>query len=141
MKVEEERRARQLEEERRASEVEQESPPDQLEQESISRSQDVPAPSMGESMGLAVRLLVSPAAGRLRLLPATRFHEGEEWISRGQTVALVEQGSTLVEVNAPSEARVAGVLVRDGEPVARGQPLIWLDEVPRRTPPPRGSAP
>ena len=32
------------------------------------------------------------------------------------------------EVRAARTARVAGVLVREGEPVAPGQPLVWLDE-------------
>ena len=99
-----------------------------------SQEQDVAPATMGESTGLPVRLVVSPAAGRLRLLPAVRFHGGEEWVSPGQTVALVEKGAVTLEVKAPSEARVAGVLVGDGEPVAQGQPLIWLDEAPRRAP-------
>jgi biotin carboxyl carrier protein len=90
--------------------------------------------SVGESLGLPVRLVVSPAGGRLRLLPPSRFHAGEEWVSAGQRIALVENGPVVHEVRAPSDARVAGVLVRDGEPVAPGQPLVWLDETAR---PPR----
>ena len=84
----------------------------------------------GESAGLGMRLLVSPVAGRLRLLPAARFHEGEEWVSPGQPVAEVEKGEQTVTVHVAREARVAGILVRDGEPVAQGQPLLWLDETP-----------
>ncbi len=90
--------------------------------------------SLGESVGLGMRLVVSPAAGRLRLLPATRFHGGEEWVSAGQAVAHVENGPVVSEVRAVREARVAGVLVRDGEPVLQGQPLVWLDETARRSP-------
>jgi biotin carboxyl carrier protein len=86
----------------------------------------------GESVGLAVRLLVSPGAGRLRHLPPVEFHDGAEWVSAGQTVALVEQGRETLEVRSPIDARVAGILVRDGEPVAHGQPLVWLEEAPRR---------
>jgi biotin carboxyl carrier protein len=97
------------------------------------RPQVVHESSVGESLGLAVRLVVAPAGGRLRLLPPSRFHDGEEWVSAGQAVALVENGPVVHEVRAPSEARVAGVLVRDGEPVAPGQPLVWLDET---APPP-----
>jgi len=89
----------------------------------------------GESVGLAVRLLVSPAAGRLRHLPPVEFHDGAEWVGAGQAVALVEQGRATVEVQSPIDARVAGILVRDGEPVAQGQPLVWLEEAPRRTKP------
>jgi biotin carboxyl carrier protein len=87
--------------------------------------------SMGEAGGgFGFRLLVSPAAGRVRHLPPVRFDGGVELVSRDQVVAVIEQGSTSVEVRAPVEARVAGILVRDGEPVAPGQPLVWLDVVP-----------
>lgn len=48
-------------------------------------------------------------------------------MSAGQAVAVVEQGSVSIEVISPFEARVAGVLVRDGEPVHPGQPLVWLE--------------
>lgn len=95
-----------------------------------------PAPdSMGESVGLGgMRLIVAPAAGRLRHLPPMAFHQGGEWVSAGQALAQVEQGSSLVEVRAPTGARVAGILVRDGEPVAKGQPLVWLDDTPPQEP-------
>ncbi len=102
------------------------------------RPQVVHESSVGESLGLAVRLVVSPTGGRLRLLPPARFHDGDEWVSAGQAIALVENGPVVHEVRAPSEARVAGVLVRDGEPVAPGQPLVWLDETAQ---PPRPEAP
>jgi biotin carboxyl carrier protein len=44
----------------------------------------------------------------------------------------VEQGSAAIEVKSPIEAMVAGMLVRDGEPVQPGQPLVWLDEAAKR---------
>jgi len=97
------------------------------------QDQQEQAQTQGESVGLAVRLLVSPGAGRLRHLPPVEFHDGAEWVSAGQCVALVEQGRVSVEVLSPIDARVAGILVRDGEPVAHGQPLVWLEEAPRRT--------
>jgi biotin carboxyl carrier protein len=84
--------------------------------------------SFGGSGGFAFRLVVAPAPGRLRHLPPSAFHDGHEWVDRGQVLAFVEQGSTAVEVRSPVEGRLAGVLVRDGEPVLRGQPLVWLDE-------------
>lgn len=84
--------------------------------------------SFGGAGGFAFRLVVAPAPGRLRHLPPSAFHEGHEWVDRGQVLALIEQGSTAVEVRSPVEGRLAGVLVRDGEPVLRGQPLVWLDE-------------
>ena len=84
--------------------------------------------SMGESAGVfGFFLVVSPVAGRLRHLPPARFHDGQEWVSAGQAVAVVEQGTVSVEVKSPFDAKVAGVLVRDGEPVQPGQPLVWLE--------------
>jgi biotin carboxyl carrier protein len=85
---------------------------------------------MGEAGGLGFRLVVAPVAGRIRHLPPVRFAEGDEWVSAGQPVAFVEQGSVAIEVCSPIEARVAGILVRDGEPVAPGQPLVWLEAAP-----------
>jgi len=98
------------------------------------RPKEIPPDSMGESFGLPVRLVVSPAGGRLRLLPPARFHDGHEWVVAGQAIAIVESGPVSHEVRAQRAARVSGVLVRDGEPVAPGQPLVWLDETVR---PPR----
>jgi biotin carboxyl carrier protein len=96
----------------------------------VQRIQPVPNESsepLGESAGgFGFRLIVSPVAGRLRHLPPARFVEGEEWVGAGQPVALVEQGTTTIEVRSPIDGRVAGVLVRDGEPVHPGQPLVWL---------------
>jgi biotin carboxyl carrier protein len=92
---------------------------------------DISAHPIGESGGLAFRLLVSPAAGRMRHLPPVRFEDGVEWVEAGQPVAVIEQGNSAVEVRSPIDGRVAGILVRDGEPVMPGQPLVWLDEAPR----------
>jgi biotin carboxyl carrier protein len=89
-------------------------------------------PSVGESVGLPMRLVISPAAGRLRLLPPSEFQDGDEWVTGGQAVAEVSNGRVVHTVTAPHDARVAGVMVRDGEPVAQGQPLVWLDETARR---------
>ena len=88
--------------------------------------------SVGESIGLPMRLVISPAAGRLRLLPASEFQGGDEWVTAGQAIAEVSNGPVVHTVTAPHDARVAGVMVRDGEPVAQGQPLVWLDETARR---------
>jgi biotin carboxyl carrier protein len=88
--------------------------------------------SVGESVGLPMRLVISPAAGRLRLLPAAEFQDGDEWVTAGQAIAEVSNGPVVHTVAAPHDARVAGVMVRDGEPVAQGQPLVWLDETARR---------
>jgi biotin carboxyl carrier protein len=84
--------------------------------------------SMSESAGVfGFFLVVSPAAGRMRHLPPVQFHDGQEWVSAGQPVAVIEQGAVSIEVKSPFDAVVAGVLVRDGEPVQPGQPLVWLE--------------
>ncbi len=98
------------------------------------RPREIPPDSMGESLGLPVRLVVAPAGGRLRLMPPAQFHDGQEWVLAGQTLAVVESAQATHQVRATRAARIAGVLVRDGEPVAPGQPLVWLDETVR---PPR----
>jgi acetyl-CoA carboxylase biotin carboxyl carrier protein len=67
----------------------------------------------------------------MRHLPPAEFHDGGEWITAGQAVAVIEMGNVSVEVESPVDGRVAGILVRDGEPVLRGQPLVWLDASPR----------
>jgi biotin carboxyl carrier protein len=83
---------------------------------------------MGESEGaFGFFLVVSPAAGRMRHLPPVRFLDGQELVEAGQAVAVIEQGSVSIEVKSPIEAKVAGILVRDGEPVQPGQPLVWLE--------------
>jgi biotin carboxyl carrier protein len=87
---------------------------------------------MGESGGFAFRLVVSPASGRMRHLPPVDFVDGMEWVTAGQPVAVIERSSSSMEVLAPIDARVAGILVRDGEPVLPGQPLVWLDPTPKK---------
>ena len=74
-------------------------------------------------------------AARTPVPPAAEFQGGDEWVAAGQSIAEVSNGPVVLTVTAPHDARVAGVMVRDGEPVAQGQPLVWLDETARR---PRG---
>lgn len=94
--------------------------------------------SMGEGGAFGFRLLVSPIAGRLRHLPPATFRVGHEWVSAGQPVAVIEQGTHSIEVRSPIEARVGAVLVLDGEPVVQGQPLMWLEQEPEPEPAPGG---
>lgn len=83
---------------------------------------------------LGFRLVVAPAAGKVRHLPPTHFQDGEEWVTAGQVVAVIEQGSAAVDVTAPVAGRLAGVLVRNGTPVFPGQPLLFLDRASSRKP-------
>jgi biotin carboxyl carrier protein len=87
-------------------------------------------PTEGEAAVLGFRLLVAPAAGRVRHLPPSEFKDGAEWVSAGQAVAVIEQGSSSVTVESPVSGRLAGVLVRDGAPVLPGQPLAYVEERP-----------
>ena len=73
-----------------------------------------------------MRVLVSPGAGRLRLLPPESFRGGEEWVRRGQPVARVEQGARGVMVRSPVDGRVTAVLGLEGEPVVVGQAVMAI---------------
>ncbi len=74
-----------------------------------------------------LRVVVSPGAGRLRLLPPRAFREGREWVQQGQAVARVQQGAREVEVVAPVTGRVASVLVLEGEPVLAGAAVMAIE--------------
>jgi biotin carboxyl carrier protein len=73
------------------------------------------------------KVVVSPGAGRLRLLPPKRFEDGAEWVEEGQPVARIEQGRREVVLRAPVGGRVAAVLGLEGEPVAAGHPVMAID--------------
>jgi biotin carboxyl carrier protein len=84
-------------------------------------------PASGESAGLPITLIVSPATGRLRVLPPLIFRGGREWVERGQPVARVEHGGSADDILAPMHGRMGGVLGRDGQPVKAGQPVAWIE--------------
>jgi hypothetical protein len=74
------------------------------------------------------KVVVSPGAGRLRLLPPQRFEDGAEWVEEGQPLARIEQGrGGEVVLRAPVGGRVAAVLGLEGEPVAAGHPVMAID--------------
>jgi biotin carboxyl carrier protein len=86
-----------------------------------------PDPGMGEGAGLPISLVVSPASGRLRVLPPVRFLDGREWVEQGQPLARVEHGGLSDDILAPMHGRMGGVLGRDGEPVTAGQAVAWIE--------------
>ena len=100
--------------------------PSDLPTRDIDRSTDHDDEAQGFSP-LGFRLVVAPAAGKVRHLPPAQFQDGDEWVGAGQVVAVIEQGPSSVEVQSPVAGRLAGVLVRDGTPVFPGQPLLFLD--------------
>jgi acetyl-CoA carboxylase biotin carboxyl carrier protein len=90
--------------------------------------QDAALEGMDDTGGFGFRVIVAPATGKMRHLPPAHFHDGDEMVASGQAVALIEQGELEIPVVSPVAGRVAGVLVRDGEPVLKGQPIVWLYE-------------
>ncbi|HVM11494.1 MAG TPA: biotin/lipoyl-containing protein [Actinomycetota bacterium] len=73
------------------------------------------------------RVLVSPAAGRLRFLPPKRFERGMEVVEAGQPIARVVQGKGDLMVRAPFAGRVSAVMGLEGEPVQPGHALVAIE--------------
>jgi len=93
----------------------------------VSPSEPDPDEGSGESAGLPITLIVSPASGRLRVLPPVRFRGGREWVEAGQPVARVEHGGSADDILAPMHGRLGGVLGHEGQPVKAGQPVAWIE--------------
>tara|TARA_B100000029_G_scaffold482703_1_gene533202 strand:+ start:414 stop:830 length:417 start_codon:yes stop_codon:yes gene_type:complete len=73
--------------------------------------------------------VTSPIVGTAYLAPepgAKKFVEVGQKIKKGQTVMIVEAMKTMNHVPSTKEGTVSKVLVKDGEPVEFGQPLISL---------------
>ena len=82
----------------------------------------------GEHMNVPIAVIVAPTAGRLHILPPRRFHRGREWVDEGQPVVCIENGgSRSSDVLSPVGGRFGGVIGREGEPVAAGQPVAWVE--------------
>ncbi|MDQ3973597.1 MAG: hypothetical protein M3276_04565, partial [Actinomycetota bacterium] len=73
------------------------------------------------------RMVVSPAAGRLRLLPPRRFEDGVEVVVAGQALAHIELNGRHTVVRAPVGGRVSTVLGLEGEPVTLGTPVLTIE--------------
>ena len=82
----------------------------------------------GEQAALPITVIVSPVAGRLRILPPRRFVGGREFVDAGQPVLAIEQGDRTEEIVSPVRGRFGGVLGREGEPVTPGQPVAWVEQ-------------
>ncbi|MBI4260994.1 MAG: hypothetical protein HY658_10550 [Actinobacteria bacterium] len=81
----------------------------------------------GEHGALPITVVVAPTAGRLRILPPRRFYRGREWVEAGQPIVRIERGSQADTVVSPVGGRFGGVIGREGEPVAAGQPVAWVE--------------
>jgi biotin carboxyl carrier protein len=69
-------------------------------------------------------LVISPATGRIHLLPPQAFAAGREVVTAGQAVAIVNVGGRQRPVVAFAGGSVSNVLVLEGEPVRAGQPIL-----------------
>ena len=71
--------------------------------------------------------VTSPLVGTAYLAPepgAKKFVEVGQKIKKGQTIMIVEAMKTMNHVPSTQEGVVSKILVKDGEPVEFGQPLI-----------------
>ena len=73
------------------------------------------------------RHITSPVVGTAYLAPepgAKKFVEVGQKIKKGQTIMIVEAMKTMNHVPSTQDGVVNKILVKDGEPVEFGQPLI-----------------
>ena len=74
--------------------------------------------------------IVSPIVGTAYLSPEpgakTFISEGQK-IKKGQTIMIIEAMKTMNHVPSTQDGTVNKILVKDGEPVEFGQPLISLN--------------
>ena len=73
--------------------------------------------------------VTSPIVGTAYLAPepgAKKFIEEGQKIKKGQTVMIIEAMKTMNHVPSTQDGIVSKILVKDGEPVEFGQPLISI---------------
>ena len=73
--------------------------------------------------------VTSPIVGTAYLSPepgAKKFIEEGQKIKKGQTIMIVEAMKTMNHVPSTQDGIISKILVKDGEPVEFGQPLISL---------------
>ena len=73
--------------------------------------------------------ITSPIIGTAYLSPepgAKKFVEEGQKIKKGQTIMIIEAMKTMNHVPSTQDGIVSKVLVKDGEPVEFGQPLITV---------------
>ena len=71
--------------------------------------------------------VTSPIVGTAYLAPepgAKKFVEEGQKIKKGQTIIIIEAMKTMNHVPSTQDGTVSKILVKDGEPVEFGQPLI-----------------
>ena len=73
------------------------------------------------------KLITSPIVGTAYLAPepgTKKFIEVGQKIKKGQTIMIVEAMKTMNHVPSTQDGVISKILVKDGEPVEFGQPLI-----------------
>ena len=73
--------------------------------------------------------ITSPIVGTAYLAPepgGKKFAEVGQKIKKGQTIMIVEAMKTMNHVPSTMDGTVSKILVKDGEPVEFGQPLVSL---------------
>ena len=73
--------------------------------------------------------VTSPIVGTAYLSPepgAKKFVEVGQKVKKGQTIMIVEAMKTMNHIPSTQEGTVNKILVKDGEPVEFGQPLISI---------------
>ena len=73
--------------------------------------------------------VTSPIVGTAYLAPepgAKKFVETGQKIKKGQTIMIVEAMKTMNHIPSTQDGTVNKILVKDGEPVEFGQPLISI---------------
>ena len=73
--------------------------------------------------------ITSPIVGTAYLAPepgAKKFVEVGQKIKKGQTIMIIEAMKTMNHVPSTQDGTVNKILVKDGEPVEFGQPLISI---------------
>ena len=73
--------------------------------------------------------VASPIVGTAYLAPepgAKKFVEVGQKIKKGQTIMIIEAMKTMNHVPSTQDGIVSKILVKDGEPVEFGQPLISI---------------
>ena len=73
--------------------------------------------------------VTSPIVGTAYLAPepgGKKFVEIDQKIKKGQTIMIVEAMKTMNHIPSTQEGIVSEILVKDGEPIEFGQPLISI---------------
>jgi len=96
---------------------------------SINTSNIIPEKEKKSFINDSTSQVTSPIVGTAYLAPepgAKKFVEVGQKIKKGQTIMIVEAMKTMNHVPSTQDGIVNKILVKDGEPVEFGQPLISI---------------